>query len=99
MNSYRVIDTGIKNPDVTIAMLAYNHEKYIAEAIESVLCQQTEYSYKIVIAEDCSTDSTREIILSYQKRFPDRIGIILQNSNVGAKQNNYDLLSYIDGIS
>ena len=59
-HSFKIIN-GINNPDIVIAMLAYNHSKYIANAIDSVLLQETSYTYKIIIAEDCSTDNTRKL--------------------------------------
>ncbi len=97
MSSFKIIDTGKSKIDVCIAMLAYNHEKYIAYAIESVLMQKTSYAYKIIIAEDHSTDSTKKIILEYQKKYPDKIKLLLQEENVGAQQNNIDLLSNLEG--
>jgi glycosyltransferase involved in cell wall biosynthesis len=97
MSSYKIIDTGIKNPDISIMILAYNHSKYIVEAIESVLMQKTSYSYKIIIAEDNSPDDTRVIILEYQTKYPDKFKIILQNENVGSQRNSVDLLSNSEG--
>lgn len=97
MSSYKIINTGINSPDISIAMLAYNHEKFIGKAIESVLMQKTSYTYKIIIAEDFSTDNTREIVLEYKKKYPDKIKLILQDKNVGASQNNGDLLSNLEG--
>lgn len=96
-NSFKIINIGINSPDISIAMLAYNHERFIAEAIESVLMQKTSYTYKIIIAEDFSTDNTRKIVLEYQKKYPDKIKLILQEQNVGAGQNNIDLLSNLEG--
>ena len=96
-HSFKIINTGINNPDIVIAMLAYNHSKYIANAIDSVLLQETSYTYKIIIAEDCSTDNTRKIILNYQRKFPDKFKVILQNKNVGASQNNLNLLKNMEG--
>ena len=52
---------------LSVGMLTYNHEKYIAQAIDSILMQEVNFEYEIVIADDCSTDNTREIILDYQK--------------------------------
>lgn len=72
---------------VSIAMLAYNHEKYIAKAIESVLMQNVEFLYQIIIGEDCSTDNTRKIILEYKNKYPDRIHLILHQSNKGMHEN------------
>ena len=98
MNSFKIIDQSDITPDVSIAMLAYNHEKYIVDAIESVLMQRTSYTYKIIIAEDFSTDNTRKIVLDYQKKYPKKIKLILQDKNVGANQNNVDLLTNLEGI-
>jgi glycosyltransferase involved in cell wall biosynthesis len=97
MNSYKIIDIGINSPDISIAMVAYNQEKFVGEAIESVLMQKTRYAYKIIIAEDFSTDNSRKIIVEYQKKYPDKIKLILQDKNVGASQNNVDLLSNLEG--
>lgn len=97
MNSYQIIDFTSGVPDISIAMLAYNHEKFIVQAIEGVLMQKTSYKYKMVIAEDKSPDSTREMLLDYQKKYPDKIKLILQNKNVGSKNNNIDLLSNLEG--
>lgn len=97
MDSYQIIDLTSGVPDISIAMITYNHEKFIAQSIESVLMQKTSYKYKMIIAEDKSTDGTRELLLDYQKRYPDRIKLILQNKNVGARENNVVLLSNLEG--
>lgn len=97
MNNYTIIDQTQSNPMVSVAMLTYNHEKFIVEAIESVLSQKVNFYVQLVIAEDCSPDSTRAIILDYQKKHPDKIKLILQNKNVGASLNNIALLSNLSG--
>jgi glycosyltransferase involved in cell wall biosynthesis len=65
----------------------YNHEKYIGYAIDSVLAQQTSFAWEQIVAEDCSTDGTRQIVEDYQHRYPDRIKPILRERNVGGRQN------------
>ncbi len=72
-------------------MVTYNHENYIAEAIESVLMQQTNFKYRLVIGEDYSTDKTREICIQYKKKNPDKIHLILNKKNLGATQNSYNI--------
>ena len=67
VNNFKIVDQTIAKPIVSVAILAYNHQDYIAQAIESVLMQKTKFSVQIVIAEDCSSDNTRSIILDYQK--------------------------------
>lgn len=73
---------------VSVFMITYNHEKYISQAIEGVLMQQTSFKYEIVIGEDCSTDSTREIVVSYKKKYSDRIKLLLHDVNIGAINNH-----------
>ena len=55
---------------VSVAMITYNHEEFIAKAIDSVLMQKTNFDYEIVIGEDCSTDNPRNIMLDHQKGIP-----------------------------
>jgi cellulose synthase/poly-beta-1,6-N-acetylglucosamine synthase-like glycosyltransferase len=50
---------------VSVLMITYNHEPFIAQAIESILMQVRDFDYEIVIGEDCSTDATRDIVLRY----------------------------------
>lgn len=77
-----------ERPIVSVGLLTYNHEKFIAQAIESVLNQKVNFKYELVIAEDASTDKTREIVIEYQKKYPDIIRLILQEKNVGMKENS-----------
>ncbi len=75
------------SPLVSIMSLAYNHEAFIEKAIESWLMQKTNFKFEIVIGEDQSTDSTREIVFSYAEKYPDIISIITSGSNVGMLAN------------
>ena len=78
----------LKNPIVSIQMLAYNHEPYIADAIQGVIMQKTDFQFELIIGEDCSTDRTREIVLDYQKKYPDLIRVISSDKNVGIRKNS-----------
>ena len=68
-------------------MLAFNHEKFVAQAIESVLMQQVRFPIELLIGEDCSTDSTRAIVSEYATRYPDVIVPLLYERNLGAHEN------------
>ncbi len=72
---------------VSVFMLAYNHERFIAQAIDSILMQEVDFEYEIVIGEDCSTDSTRQIVIDYQKKHPDKIRLLLPEKNLGMHTN------------
>jgi glycosyltransferase involved in cell wall biosynthesis len=54
---------------LSIVLLTYNHEKYIAQALESILMQKVDFDYEVIVCEDCSTDKTRDIILQYANKF------------------------------
>ncbi|MDQ3279465.1 MAG: glycosyltransferase, partial [Bacteroidota bacterium] len=49
--------------------------------------QKTTFPFEIVIGEDNSTDGTREIVLEYQKQFPDKVRVVTEDRNVGAMNN------------
>ena len=76
-------------PLVSVKMITYNHAPFIAQAIDGVLMQKTNFPFELVIGEDCSTDGTREIVFEYQKKYPDIIRIITSDNNVGGKKNSY----------
>lgn len=69
-------------------MITFNHEKYIAQAIESVMMQQTNFDFELVIGEDCSIDKTREIVTGFAKKCPDKIKILLHPQNLGLQGRN-----------
>lgn len=69
--------------DINIA--CYNHEKFIAQAIESVLNQKTNFSFRIIIGDDCSTDNSASIIKSYELQYPDVIQAYYHPVNLGFK--------------
>lgn len=72
---------------VSVWMITYNQEKYIAQALESVLEQKTDFDFEIVIGEDYSTDNTKAILLEYKKKYPDKIKLLLHEKNVGMVKN------------
>lgn len=74
-------------PKVSVAMIIYNHEQYVAQALEGVLLQQTDFPVEVVVGEDCSIDATRAIVRDFQRRYPDRIRLIAHEGNVGAQRN------------
>src|SRR5919199_5418784 len=72
---------------VSVLLKTYNHEKWIAQAVESTLVQKTNFAYEVVIMEDCSTDSTRDIVTDLQRRYPDKIRLVLSEKNKGDHTN------------
>lgn len=72
---------------LSVVMTTYNHERYIAQAIESVLRQQTSFRIEIVVGEDCSSDRTRAIVEDYQRMYPEAIRLVTSEENVGWRKN------------
>ena len=68
-------------------MITYNHEKYIEQAVRSVMMQETDFDYELLIGEDCSTDRTREIVLHLGQEFPEKIRVVAHPTNQGMASN------------
>ncbi|OUO38217.1 glycosyltransferase [Flavonifractor sp. An306] len=83
--------------DVSVIMLTYNHERYLRQAIDSILSQETEYSIEILVGDDASTDDTQDIIREYAERYPAIIRPVLHTENVGASRNAWELFKKARG--
>jgi len=78
-------------------MITYNHEKFIAQAIESVLIQETSFPVELVIGEDCSTDGTRQVVMAFAQLHPNIIRPLLPEGNVGMHRNLQSVLQACRG--
>lgn len=79
---------GDKNkPFVSVCTITYKHEKYIAEALDSFLMQETDFPFEIVVDDDCSPDHTAEVIKTYAEKFPNIVNAHLREKNVGVTTN------------
>lgn len=72
---------------VSVCVVTYNQENYIAECLESLVTQQTNFKFEIIIGEDCSTDGTRAVVQSYVERYPSLIVPLFYKNNIGAVEN------------
>ena len=64
---------------VSVSVATYNHENYIKECLDSILCQKVDFSYEILLGEDESSDGTRKICMEYADRHPDKIRLFLHD--------------------
>jgi glycosyltransferase involved in cell wall biosynthesis len=69
----------VPHPVVSCRISTYNHAPYIAQCIDSMLMQETDFPFEIVIGEDESSDGTREICIAYAKKHPDKIRLFLHS--------------------
>lgn len=74
------------NPAVSVLVVTYNQEKYIRQALDGVLMQETDFDFEVVVADDCSQDSTPDILRDYQARHPE-IRLLAGERNVGVARN------------
>lgn len=89
------------HPKVSVILLTYNHEDYIAQSIESILNQKTDFDFEILIGEDDSTDDTRKICLEYAQKYPSKIRLFLHHKENkiaanGVPNGKFNLLYLIE---
>lgn len=84
-------------PVVSVLMPTFNHERYLAQALDSALQQVTDFDYEIVVGEDASTDGTRDLLLDYARRHPGRIVPVLHQRNMGWRRNFNETLAQCRG--
>ena len=82
-------------PLVSIKMLAYNHENYIRQAIESCVMQQTSFPYELVVIDDASQDRTPQIIQGYADSHPEKIVPVLLVENQQSKGRQFSIDSVL----
>lgn len=95
-----------EHPKVSVCVITYNQEKYIRQCLQSLVDQVTNFDYEIIVGEDCSTDTTRQIVEDFANKYPHLIHPIYQVKNIGAGTNNFitvhnaatgRYIAYLDG--
>ena len=81
----------ISNLKLSIICATYNHEKYIKYALDSIIMQQVNFEYEVLIGEDCSTDKSRMILEKYERMYPGKFKIFYRDKNFGVENNFKDL--------
>lgn len=74
-------------PKVTVCVVCYNQEHFIAQCLQSIVDQVTQFSFDVLVSDDCSTDGTRAIIQQFAQRYPAIIKPLWRETNLGAYQN------------
>src|SRR4030042_773776 len=78
---------------LNIPLCTYNHESFIAQAIEGVIMQKTNFKFRLYIGEDASTDNTKNIVIKYAQNYPGIIFPIFHEKNIGPSENSRILFS------
>lgn len=81
----------------SVAVITFNQEIYISQTLDSILNQEHDYKYEIVIGEDCSTDKTKQIIEEYVAKYPEIIKPLYNNPNKGLINNYFNVIAHCQG--
>jgi glycosyltransferase involved in cell wall biosynthesis len=90
---------------LSVMLKTRNHERFVADALEGALAQQTTFPFEIVVGEDDSSDGTAAVVDAYARRRPDVIRVLHRPARVGMVRNTMDLyvasrgryLAWLDG--
>lgn len=85
------------DPKLSIVVITYNQKSTISEALDSILMQQHNYSYEIVIGDDYSVDGTRDILDKYKTKYPDIIKLVFNPENLGVIRNYFNTINHCSG--
>lgn len=86
-------------PKVSILVITYNQEHLISQAINSILSQEVNFAYEIVIGEDASTDRTREIVVELGRQYPEKIRVLLRNPEEADRDRRIGLAGKINYLT
>ena len=81
---------------MTIIMPSYNNGQYIRQALDSILMQEVDFDYQIIITDDCSQDDSPEIIKEYESKYPEKILALYAEENCRLFRNVLKALKEMD---
>jgi len=86
-----------KLPIVSVFVMTYNHAQFIKQTLEGILMQKTNFDFDIVVGDDCSTDTTRNILQEYSETYPGKFKLLLHEHNIGAIANQISVFKACKG--
>lgn len=94
-----------RKPKVSVCVVAYNHECFLRDCLESIVNQAVDFEFEVLVGDDASTDNTRQIIQEFVERYPNIVAGVYHKVNIGST-NNYisvhsraqgDYIAHVDG--
>ncbi len=86
-----------KNIKVSVLVATYNQEKYIGHTLSSIISQNVNFRYEVLVGEDCSSDKTASIIAEYAAKYPQIIFPYYRKNNLGMFCNLPELMTHAKG--
>lgn len=86
-----------KTPKVSVCVITYNQEKYIGQCLRSIIDQNVDFDFEIIVGDDYSTDNTREILSEFKAKYPAIINLLFQEANTGGTKNYIDVHNLAKG--
>ncbi len=77
----------MNTPFVSVCLFTYNYERFLNQAVDSVIQQQCDFDFEILICDDCSTDDTLKVANQYQLKYPNIIRVLSHEKNQGGTKN------------
>lgn len=77
----------IQSPLVSVRCITYNHENYIAQALDGFLMQKTNFPFEVIVHDDASPDRTADIVREYERKYPGIIKPIYEEENQYSKRD------------
>lgn len=83
--------------DISVIVATFNQEDTISRALDSILSQEFDGEYEVLVGDDCSTDGTADVCRDYARRFPGRVRHIRRERNLGVVGNYFGCIREAKG--
>ena len=72
---------------ISVIIPSHNRSNTVSQTIQSIIDQNFDKRFEIIIGDDCSTDNAREVLQEYQQKYPEIIRLIFHEQNIGLGAN------------
>lgn len=86
-----------KTLKVSVCVITYNQDKYIRQCLQSIVDQKTNFSFEVIVGDDCSLDGTRAVVREFVDKYPNIVNPIFRDKNIGPINNFSDVLTVANG--
>lgn len=86
-----------KRIKVSVCVVTYNQKSYLRQCLDSLVCQDLNCDYEIIVGDDASTDGTAALVMEYAEKFPNLVIPVLHKKNLGPTKNYISIHSRARG--